>query len=174
MAYEGGDFKRIAELPYEIIPGDSSYLPGECISGAGHCGGERLERLAIGLPVRDMSKHIPVEEGIEESAVAKRFYEAPLVNIIKAACSACPENEVRVSDSCPAALAHPCTEVCPKEAISIVQGRSYIDREKCIQCGRCASVCPYGAIVKLERPCVKACGVGAIHARRAGQGSDRL
>ena len=167
MAYEGGDFKRIAELPYEIIPGEAAtYRESVFLERA--IVEERL-RLAIGLPVRDMSKHIPVEEGIEESAVAKRFYEAPLVNIIKAACSACPENEVRVSDSCQGCLAHPCTEVCPKEAIAIVQGRSHIDREKCIQCGRCASVCPYGAIVKLERPCVKACGVGAIHADELGR-----
>ena len=32
---------------------------------------------------------------------------------------------------------------------------------------RCANVCPYGAIHKMERPCAKACGMDAI-------GSDEL
>ena len=51
---------------------------------------------------------------------------------------------------------------CPKKAISLVQNRAFIDRDKCIECGRCKQVCPYGAIIEIHRPCVRACGVGAI------------
>ena len=36
------------------------------------------------------------------------------------------------------------------------------DRDKCIKCGRCKDVCPYGAILKMDRPCAKACGMDAI------------
>ena len=63
---------------------------------------------------------------------------------------------------CQGCLAHPCVEVCPKKAISLVNGKSVIDQEKCIKCGRCKDVCPYGAILKMERPCAKACGMDAI------------
>ena len=49
-------------------------------------------------------------------------------------------------------LAHPCMEVCPKKAITWESGRSTIDQEKCIKCGRCVGVCPYNAIVKTELP----------------------
>jgi [FeFe] hydrogenase (group B1/B3) len=38
----------------------------------------------------------------------------------------------------------------------------HIDPAKCKECGKCAAACPYDAIVHLERPCKKACPVGAI------------
>ncbi|MDO5425960.1 MAG: 4Fe-4S dicluster domain-containing protein [Eubacteriales bacterium] len=165
MAYEGGDYSRIIDLPYKIIPGEvATYRESVFLERA--IVEERL-RLAIGLPLRDMTEHAPVSKGIEESAIAEKYYDPPLVNIIKFACHGCPDNEVRVTDACQGCLAHPCKEVCPKGAISIENGRSVIDQEKCIKCGKCISVCPYGAITKMERPCAKACGVNAI-------GSDKL
>ena len=65
-------------------------------------------------------------------------------------------------------MAHPCTEVCPKDAIHVINGRSVIDQEKCIRCGRCQDVCPYSAIIKQERPCAKACGINAIKSDENG------
>ena len=165
MAYEGGDYSRIIDLPYKIIPGEvATYRESVFLERA--IVEERL-RLAIGLPLRDMTEHAPVSKGIEESAIAEKYYDPPLVNIIKFACHSCPDNVVKVTDACQGCLAHPCREVCPKGAISIVNGRSVIDQEKCIKCGKCMGVCPYQAITKLERPCAKACGVDAI-------GSDEL
>ncbi len=167
MAYEGGDYSRIINLPYKIIPGevatyrDSVFLERAIVE-------ERL-RLAIGLPLRKMTEHAPVSQGIEESAIAEKYYDPPLVNIIKFACHACPDNEVRVTDACQGCLAHPCKEVCPKDAISIVNGRSVIDQEKCIKCGKCMKACPYGAIMKMERPCAKACGMDAIRTDELGR-----
>ena len=168
MAYEGGDYAgTLVDLPYKIIPGEvATYRESVFLERA--IVEERL-RLAMGLPLRDMTKHVLVSEGVEDCAVAEKYYDPPLLNIIKVACSACPENEVRVSDACQGCLAHPCTEVCPKDAITMVQGRSRIDPGKCIQCGRCANTCPYGAIVKLERPCAKACGVDAISSDELGR-----
>lgn len=166
MAYEGGDYSRIIDLPYKIIPGevaqyrDSVFLERAIV-------GERL-RLAIGLPLRRLTEHAPISDGIEESAIAEKYYDPPLVNIISFACHACPEG-VRVTDACQGCLAHPCKEVCPKGAISIVNGRSVIDQEKCIQCGKCINACPYGAIMKMERPCAKACGVDAICSDELGR-----
>src|SRR5699024_7075058 len=72
-------------------------------------------------------------------------------------------------DLCQGCLAHPCMEVCPKNAIVWESGRSTIDQEKCIKCGRCVDVCPYHAIVKTERPCATACGMGAIHSDALGR-----
>lgn len=165
LAYEGGDYSRIEELPYKILPGESATYR-ESIFLERAIIGERL-RLAIGLPLRPMDEHSLVSDGIVESAIAEKYYDPPLVNIIKFACNVCPEKSFHVTDCCQGCLAHPCKEVCPKGAISIVHGKSVIDQSKCIKCGRCKDVCPYGAILKMERPCAKACGMDAI-------GSDEL
>ena len=61
MAYEGGDFKRIAELPYEIIPGEA-VLTGRVYFWSGPLW-RSVSRLAIGLPVRDMSERTPGRGG---------------------------------------------------------------------------------------------------------------
>jgi NAD-dependent dihydropyrimidine dehydrogenase PreA subunit len=39
-----------------------------------------------------------------------------------------------------------CVNVCPTEAISMVNDKARIDGEKCIDCGRCVQVCPQEAI----------------------------
>ena len=78
-----------------------------------------------------------------------------------------PPSSIRFPRRCQGCLAHPCSEVCPKKAITIRHGKSHIDPDKCIKCGRCKDVCPYGAILKLDRPCAVACGMDAI-------GSDSL
>ena len=160
LAYEGGDYSRIEELPYKIVPGEVA-MHRESIFLERAIVGERL-RLAIGLPLRPLDEHAPVSDGIVESAIADKYYDPPLVNIIKFACNKCPEKSFHVSDMCQGCLAHPCVEVCPKKAISLVNGKSVIDQEKCIKCGRGTDVCPYGAILKMERPCAKACGMDAI------------
>lgn len=160
LAYEGGDYSRIEELPYKIVPGEVA-MHRESIFLERAIVGERL-RLAIGLPLRPLDEHAPVSDGIVESAIADKYYDPPLVNIIKFACNKCPEKSFHVSDMCQGCLAHPCVEVCPKKAISLVNGKSVIDQEKCIKCGRCKDVCPYGAILKMERPCAKACGMDSI------------
>ena len=144
LAYEGGDYSRIEGLPYKIVHGetaqyrDSIFLERAIV-------GERL-RLAIGLPLRPMDEHAPVSMGINQSAVAEKYYDPPLVNIIKFACNACPEKQYRVTDCCQGCLAHPCKEVCPRDAVSIVHGKSVIDYDKCVSCGMCIVNCPFGAI----------------------------
>ena len=51
----------------------------------------------------------------------------------------------------------------------MVDGRSHIDQEKCIKCGKCKAACPYDAIAHKERPCERACGVKAITSDEQGR-----
>ena len=125
----------------------------------------------MGLPNRSAAEHAPVSDGIEAADQAETYYTPPLINVIKFACNACPTKRVHVTDGCQGCLAHPCMEVCPKDAVSLdrTTGRSIIDQEKCIKCGRCASVCSYNAIIIQERPCAKACGMDAITSDENGK-----
>lgn len=76
-----------------------------------------------------------------------------------------------MTEGCQGCLAHPCVEVCPKKAVTLdrTNGRSVIDTEKCIKCGKCAEVCSYNAIIVQERPCAKACGMDAIGSDENGK-----
>ena len=171
MSYQGGsssDYgEQMRKLPYKIIPGEESthnmniWLERAIVS-------ERI-RLAMGLSLRPISQQVATDEGLEHSVIADKYYEPPLINVIKFACNRCPEKLVQVTDLCQGCLAHPCQEVCPKKAISFRNGKSHIDQDLCIKCGRCVSTCPYNAIVKVERPCAKACGMGAIHSDEYGR-----
>lgn len=167
FAYEHGDVHRFAALPYSIIPGEeSTYRDSILLERA--IVSERL-RLAMGLPLRPIDQYQPTNYNLYEAVTSEKYYEPPLVNIIKFACHACPEREVIVSSGCQGCLAHPCKEVCPKNAITIRHGKSVIDPDKCVKCGRCVDVCPYHAIIKMERPCAKACGMGAIKSDAKGR-----
>lgn len=158
--YQDGDLSQMEEIPYHVIPGEVS-IYRESVFLERAIVRERM-RMAMGLSVRTAAEQAPVTQGAEECVKPEKYYQPPLINIIKFACHACPNNQVTITDACQGCLAHPCREVCPKGAISMKNGRSYIDKDKCINCGKCLSVCPYGAIIKLERPCSKSCGMNAI------------
>ena len=67
------------------------------------------------------------------------------------------------SRACRGCLAHRCEDVCKKGAISFDHNHvAHIDKTKCVECGKCANVCPYSAIVNRKRPCQVACKVKAI------------
>ena len=85
-----------------------------------------------------------------------------VIQVISSACEDCPISSYIVTENCQNCLAASCQRVCPKGAVSFVNGKSHIDPEKCIKCGKCASACPYHAIIHMERPCQAACGMDAI------------
>ncbi len=160
MAYAGGDYSHAEDLPYIIVPGDQP-LHRESVFLERAIAGERV-RLAMGLGIRPIQTRSLMTDGMDAAAVAEQYYQPPLVNIIPYACHACPTNQYKVSNYCQNCLAASCQKVCPKDAISFKNNRSWIDLDKCIRCGKCAKACPYNAIVHLERPCAAACGMDAI------------
>lgn len=167
MAYDGGNYNAAEELPYRIVPGDQP-LHRESIFLERAIAGERV-RLAMGLGVRPVQTRMLLTEGMDNAAIAEQYYEPPLVNIIPYACHGCTENQYLVTEQCQNCLAASCQKVCPRGAISFVNGRSVIDKEKCIKCGKCEKACPYHAIIHLERPCASACGMNAIGSDENGR-----
>lgn len=167
MAYEGIDLSELEKASFEILPGevatyrDSIFRERAIVD-------ERL-RLTMGLSARKPTEYYHVSDGISEVDVDKVKFSEPLVNVITFACEACPTKAFYVTDNCRKCLAHPCTIVCPVNAVSIGKNRAIIDQDKCIKCGRCKETCPYNAIVKYERPCAAACGVDAIESDYLGR-----
>ena len=167
MAYSGKGYEGVDELPYIIVPGDQP-LHRDSIFLERAISSERV-RLAMGLNIRPIQTRHLMTEGMDEAAVAEQYYKPPLINIIPYACHACPTNQYKVSNYCQNCIAASCQKVCPKDAISFRNNRSYIDLDKCVRCGKCATACPYNAIVHLERPCQVACGMDAITSDEQGR-----
>ena len=167
LAYTG-DYDSVDSIPYRIIPGEI----------ARHRNDVFLERavvaarvkLALGMDIRPGAPREPLSQRIRDAATDQKYFEEPLVNIITFACNACPEKQIRITDSCQGCVSHPCMNVCPKDAIYLDKfKRCHIDQDKCIRCGKCYNQCPYRAISKIERPCAAACGMDAIGSDEDGR-----
>lgn len=86
-----------------------------------------------------------------------------VIRVIDIACDECPVGGFEVTNACRGCLAHRCEDVCKFGALSYDHNHvAHIDKSKCRECGACAKVCPYTAIVSRKRPCQNACKVKAI------------
>ena len=137
-AYEGGLDEAYIEIPKLISPGPKSEL-NCCI----------YKERAI------------VQERIHMAMGGDRNNANP-VQVMETACDECPAAGMLVTEACRGCMMHSCKEVCPKGAITIVNHRCHIDKEKCIECGKCAAACPYSAIIAQKRPCIKSCKPKAL------------
>lgn len=165
MAYYDEPLSKLHEETFRALPGEVATFR-ENIYRERAVFGERL-RMALGLDARTADKTGAITEGIEEIDVDTRVFNPPLVSVIKIACESCPERHIYITDNCRKCLAHPCMNVCPKNAISRDKDKMIIDQARCIKCKKCVLECPYHSIVETGRPCAEACAVKAI-------GSDYL
>lgn len=167
LAYHSENLKDdIEALPYKIVDYDESEY--QSIYRERAIIRESI-RLAMGMSLRPENAPVHLTQGLEESNIDEKYYEPPLMQVIPSACNACPENTYMVTDKCMGCVAHPCREVCPRGAISMKNGKSVIDQEKCIKCGKCKAICPYDAISHQVRPCLAHCGVNAIKSDDKGR-----
>ena len=115
MSYESNEMadyaKEIRDLPFKIMPGEDSSLRSSIFLERAIVS-ERI-RLAMGLSLRPVTESVSATEDLEHSVIADKYYEPPLINVIKFACNKCPEKIIKVTSMCQGCLAHPCQEVCP-------------------------------------------------------------
>ena len=136
------DSEHLEKLVYEFLPGPKPTYRC-CVYKEREIVRQRI-RLACGLN--------PVDNPDSKN----------VVQVIDAACDDCPISAYSVTDNCRFCLGKACLNSCRFGAIRPGDTRMHIDPAKCKECGMCARECPYQAIVHLERPCKKACPVGAI------------
>ncbi len=132
-------FETLLDIPKEIAPGNQPTMRC-CVYKERAILTERV-KLAMG---GDKSNPNPIQ-------------------VIDIACDECPVGGYEVTNACRGCLAHRCEDVCKRGAISFDRNHvAYIDKSKCIECGACAKVCPFTAIVVHKRPCQNACKIKAI------------
>ena len=115
----------------------------------------------LGLSIEDTDDSELLSDLAQKTLERTQPDEKPLT-VLTTACKGCVPSRIYVTDLCQGCVARPCVNTCKFGAISVINGKSVIDPEKCKNCGMCAQVCPYQAIQKIIVPCENACPVGAI------------
>lgn len=115
---------------------------------------------AMGFLSQEVDANRSLRDFAKEALVRTKPTRAGL-SVIKGACNACRSKTYEVTPMCQACVARPCELNCAKKAITVTD-KAFIDQDKCIKCGLCATYCPYGAIHKSVVPCEDACPVNAI------------
>ena len=139
LAWEDKLLENVMDLPKMIVPGKKPSMRC-CVYKERAILGERI-KIAMGGDANNPN----------------------VIEVIDIACDECPVGGCEVTNACRGCLAHRCEDVCKFGAISFDENHvAHIDKSKCKECGACAKVCPYTAIVSRKRPCQVACKVKAI------------
>ena len=138
-AWNGTLMQNMLDIPKTIVPGNTPTMRC-CVY---------KERAILG-------ERVKIAMGGDKS-------NPNVIEVIEIACDECPMGGYEVTDACRGCLAHRCEDVCRKGAITFdSHQKAHIDKSKCVECGQCAKVCPYSAIMNFKRPCVSSCKVKAI------------
>ena len=139
LAWNDALLDHVLDIPKTIVPGNTPTMRC-CVYKERTILGERV-KLAMGGD-----------------------YENPnVIEVIDMACDECPMGGYEVTNACRGCLAHRCEDVCRFGAVTFDENHvAHIDKSKCKECGACAKVCPYTAIIGRRRPCENACKIKAI------------
>ncbi len=139
FAWQGTLLENVLKVPQIIVPGKTSSM-----------------RCCVYKERAILEERIKVVMGGDKN-------NPNVIEVIDIACDECPSAGYVVTESCRGCLAHRCEDVCKRGAITFDANHvAHIDKTKCVECGQCAKVCPFFAIVDRKRPCQNACKIKAI------------
>ena len=139
QAWEDTLFQNLLDIPQMIVPGKTSTM-----------------RCCVYKERAILSERVKI-------AMGGNSENPNVIEVLDIACDECPAAGYEVTNSCRGCLAHRCEDVCKRGAISFDHNHvAHIDKSKCVECGQCARVCPYSAIINRKRPCQLACKIKAI------------
>ena len=138
-------FEELLDIPQIIVPGTKPSM--RCCVYKEHAICAERVKIAMNLDTRSTRVITPLE----------------------IACDECPTDGYIVTEACRGCLSHRCVDVCRKSAVTYTHGRgAYIDKTRCVECGQCAKICPFSAIMSRKRPCQNACKLNAISTAEDG------
>ena len=166
-AYLSDDFAEQTRLiPYDMRP-TGAEVPYRCCIYKERALLKTRLIADLGFPLEDDDERVSLstyaKNAEERDEISKKH-----LTVLQHACKGCSSNTIFVTDLCQGCVARPCEKACKFGAITIKDGRSVIDQEKCKKCQMCIKVCPYHAIVKRTVPCEDHCPVGAIKKDETG------
>ncbi len=139
QAWNGTLYENLFDIPKIIIPGNTPTM-----------------RCCVYKERAILSERVKIAMGGDKS-------NPNVIEVIETACDECPMGGYEITNSCRGCLANRCEDVCKRGAISFDHNHvAHIDKTKCVDCGMCAKVCPFSAIVDRKRPCQSACKIKAI------------
>ncbi|MDI9540095.1 MAG: 4Fe-4S dicluster domain-containing protein [Bacillota bacterium] len=139
LAWQDKLLENLLDIPSTIIPGNSATM-----------------RCCVYKERAILSERVKIAMGGDKN-------NPNVIEIIDIACDECPDAGYVITETCRGCLAHRCADVCKMGAITFDANHvARIDKSKCVECGLCARVCPFSAIVNRVRPCQAACKVKAI------------
>lgn len=139
QAWEDTLFQNLLNIPQMIVPGKTSTM-----------------RCCVYKERAILSERVKI-------AMGGNSENPNVIEVLDIACDECPAAGYEVTNFCRGCLAHRCEDVCKRGAISFDHDHvAHIDKTKCVECGQCARVCPYSAIINRKRPCQLACKIKAI------------
>ena len=161
-AYLSDNFEENTRLiPYAMRPKNSDVPNYRCCIFKERAILRDRAIAGLGFSIEDTDDSILLSDLAAKAEQRETPDEHPLT-VLTTACKGCVPSRIYVTDLCQGCVARPCVNTCKFGAISIQNGKSVIDPEKCKNCGMCVQVCPYQAIQKIIVPCENACPVGAI------------
>ena len=139
QAWNGTLYDNLFDIPKIIVPGNTPTM-----------------RCCVYKERAILSERVKIAMGGDKD-------DPNVIEVISTACDECPMGGYEITNSCRGCLANRCEDVCKRGAISFDHNHvAHIDKSKCVDCGSCAKVCPFSAIVNRKRPCQSACKVKAI------------
>ncbi|ABB37526.1 Ferredoxin hydrogenase [Oleidesulfovibrio alaskensis G20] len=167
-AFHGDSFEeQVARIPLEMRP-RKAHSSRCCIYRDRAIIRYRCMAM-LGYAIEDETDELTSLSQYAKGALERDSIQGSMLTFIDEACNGCVRTHYEATSACRGCLAEACVQHCPKDAVRIVDGKSRIDPDKCVQCGKCMNVCPYHAIVQIPIPCEESCPTGAISKDECGK-----
>lgn len=164
---DGNWENKIDKIPVEMRPKDDNNL--RCCIYKDRAIIKYASMTTLGLAIEDEKDELkPLSEYAKEALLRDKNAKE-ILTVIDVACQGCIKAQYMVTNACQGCLARPCTLNCPKNAITMKNGKAEINPNLCVNCGKCLDVCPYHSIIRIPVPCEEACPVGAIYKDEKGK-----